>query len=112
MRNNIAVSKNFLLSEFECPCCGLAKIDSRVVNALQKLRDKIGVITVTSGCRCKKHNAEVGGVADSAHLYGRAVDIAVPAGQQTRIKKQALESGFEKVLCYPDREYIHMQINK
>lgn len=34
-----------------------------------------GPLLVTSGYRCKALNKAVGGVADSAHLYGYAADI-------------------------------------
>lgn len=87
-------------------------LDSRAAEALQKVRDKCGALTVTSGYRCSAHNKAVGGATDSAHMYGRAVDIAAPASQQERIKQIALAAGFDKVLCNPEREYIHMQINK
>ena len=34
-------------------------------------------IIISSGCRCTKHNREVGGVRNSKHLYGKAADIVV-----------------------------------
>jgi len=33
---------------------------------------------LTSAWRCDKHNKKVGGKPDSAHLYGKAVDIYAP----------------------------------
>jgi len=35
-------------------------------------------IMITSGYRCPQLNAAVGGVPDSAHVYGRAVDFIAP----------------------------------
>ena len=32
---------------------------------------------ITSGARCAKHNAAVGGAEDSMHLIGMAADVAV-----------------------------------
>ena len=33
--------------------------------------------TVVSGLRCQTHNANVGGVANSQHMYGEAVDLRI-----------------------------------
>lgn len=42
---------------------------------LQPIRDKFGIITVTSGYRSFMVNKLVNGVANSNHLYGCAADI-------------------------------------
>jgi uncharacterized protein YcbK (DUF882 family) len=34
-------------------------------------------ITPTSACRCAHHNALIGGVRDSQHVLGRAIDLPV-----------------------------------
>jgi len=71
------LTDNFYRDEFACPCCGSATIDNQFVKTLQRLRSAYGrAITITSGVRCTKHNAEVGGETFSAHLYGFAADIA------------------------------------
>lgn len=73
-----ALTKNFSLYEFECPCgCTAQMIDRELVEKMQILRDKLGKkIKVTSGYRCVKHNAskDVGGSKQSRHLYGIAAD--------------------------------------
>ena len=71
------LSRNFSRKEFTCPCgCGSSDVEPLLVATLQRLRDAAGKpITINSGVRCKKHNAQVGGVADSQHLRGRAADI-------------------------------------
>ena len=72
------LTKNFSRREFACHCCGEVKVDMRLVEALQKLRDLAGVpIRVVSGYRCPKHNAEVGGARNSYHLQGKAADIVI-----------------------------------
>lgn len=50
-----------------------------IVEFLQPLRDKLNKpIIITSGYRCDKLNSLVGGVNNSAHKKGSAVDIHVP----------------------------------
>jgi zinc D-Ala-D-Ala carboxypeptidase len=45
------------------------------VNALEPLRRRFGVLRITSGYRCPKVNALVGGAPTSQHLSGEAADI-------------------------------------
>lgn len=77
-----AITDNFRLSEFACKCgCGKHDIDPALVNMLQAIRDAMGEpVIVTSGCRCKEHNAKVGGVENSYHLKGLAADITCRSG--------------------------------
>lgn len=77
----------FKRSEFACKCGGKycngfpAEIDMRMVKIADEIRSRIGKpITVNSGLRCKTHNANVGGVSNSQHLYGTAADLGCPAG--------------------------------
>lgn len=75
---------NFTKTEFNCPCgCEMPPdIEAnvlRVVGELQKFRQHIGLpVKVTSGYRCKKHNASIPNAAKlSKHLTGEAADIKV-----------------------------------
>jgi len=76
------LSKNFNRSEFACrgeKCCGgSAPVDPVLVEALQDLRDRVKQpIHITSGFRCIKHNAAIGGAEDSQHTLGKAADVRV-----------------------------------
>ena len=74
------LSKNFRAWEFDCHCgrCRETLIDEKLVEGLQKIRDKFNLpVTIVSGYRCKSHNKRVGGVSKSQHLLGRAADIVV-----------------------------------
>lgn len=52
----------------------------------------------TSGHRCTKHNAAVGGHIDSAHLYGEAVDIFYQRESDCFLIVKALyAAGFERI---------------
>ena len=54
----------------------LANLKLLVVNCLQPIRDiLVRPLTVTSGFRCKELNAKIGGVKNSQHVKGQAVDI-------------------------------------
>ena len=49
-----------------------------VVETLQVLRSFTGrQVVVTSGCRCKNKNREVGGSKGSRHLEGKAADFYI-----------------------------------
>ena len=73
------LSKNFSAWEFRCPCgCGFDGVDPLLVQSLQELRDIIKrPIRINSGCRCPRHNQDVGGEIDSQHLLGKAADVVV-----------------------------------
>lgn len=77
----------FAREEFKCKCGGKycngypAEPDERMVRIADAIRKRIGKpITVNSGLRCKTHNANVGGVSNSQHLYGTAADLGCPSG--------------------------------
>ena len=70
------LTNNFKRSEFECACgCGFDTVDYQLVQTLQDLRDMIGSMRITSGCRCASHNAAVGGATTSQHVLARAADF-------------------------------------
>ena len=66
-----------------------------MVRVVDEIRHRAGVpITIVdsggSGVRCPEHNAEVGGVANSEHLYGRAADLhsQLPPAELRRIAEE------------------------
>jgi hypothetical protein len=68
---------------FKCPCqsdaCDAPPPSSMLIDKLEELRAKVGLpLRVTSGPRCVWYNGKVGGVKNSAHLTGTAVDLACP----------------------------------
>ena len=74
---NVQLSKNFHLREFECKCgkCPHTLVDTEHIKKLQELRDTIGPVNITSAYRCEAHNASVGGSSNSQHKLGTATDI-------------------------------------
>lgn len=86
----------FTRAEFRCTCprCGGFPVEPEetMVRVVDEIRHRAGVpVTIVdsggSGIRCPEHNAEVGGVANSEHLYGRAADLhsKLPPGELYRI---------------------------
>ena len=74
----------FRRKEFRCTCprCGGFPVEPEetMVRVVDEIRHRAGVpVTIVdsggSGVRCPEHNAEVGGVPNSEHLYGRAADL-------------------------------------
>ena len=73
------LSAHFKVREFACKD-GSDKvlIDDALVDLLEHIREVAGgAVTINSGYRSPEHNAAVGGVSTSQHLYGRAADIVV-----------------------------------
>lgn len=104
--------KHFKKEEFECKCgCGLNNINSALVLMLNDARERANVpFKINCGCRCQEHNKEVGGVKDSAHLDGFAVDISTPS-DSTRfaVVEALLNVGFKRVLLYGS--FVHADID-
>lgn len=74
--------KNFTRSEFACKCGGQycdgfpAEPAEKLVALLQKIRDHYGkAVHPVSGLRCERWNKIQGGVANSRHRLGQAVDF-------------------------------------
>lgn len=79
-------SEFFNREEFRCQCKGKycngfpEEPEEELVRVCNEIRRRLGVpveiVTAGgSGVRCLVHNANVGGVANSNHLYGKAADL-------------------------------------
>ena len=111
--NNIKISDNFNLKEFQCKCCGQVKIESKLLELLQKLRSQVGKpISVLSGYRCPNHNAEVGGAKESYHMKGMAVDIRIPNMSPGEVAKIAEQLGFNGIGLYDSFTHVDIRQQK
>ena len=110
------ITKNFSRWELECSCCGEHKIDLRLVDALQRLRDLVKVpIKVTSGYRCEHHNSAVGGSPKSQHLTGKAADIIIIGMNAETMYSNAcqIQRFFNGGIgTYPTKGFIHVDIRE
>jgi hypothetical protein len=83
------ISGHIMLSEYVCPCCGATPYDTEspahreLFEAYEDIRATLNrPLRITSGFRCPKHNADIGGEPLSIHLFGLALDIdAVDVGE-------------------------------
>lgn len=71
--------KNYFSAiEQSCRCCGTGKLAPDFLFKLNAAREIAGIpFVLNSAFRCPKHNKEVGGTENSAHLVGCAADIRI-----------------------------------
>jgi hypothetical protein len=116
---------NYDLKEFACKCgCGENRVSLVLVNKLQKARDFLGrPLPISSGCRCKKHNAAEGGSRTSSHLVlprngdqprCLAADIPVKSERDAFQKVRALiMAGFVRIgiRSKGNKKFIHVDVD-
>lgn len=103
----------FELSEFECPCCKKADMDSVLLGKLDHLRENFGQpLTINSGFRCKKHNAKLKESSpNSQHLLGKAADLSIvgmSSEEKHKLVSLAFESGFKGIGI--GKTFIHVDV--
>jgi uncharacterized protein YcbK (DUF882 family) len=98
------VTVNFKQEEFKCKCgCGEMNISNTIPLLCQLVRDKFRQpVTVVSGCRCEKHNTNVGGAKNSQHKPDdegmcHAVDLKVK-GVEPKIVYEFIDGLFPNSL--------------
>jgi hypothetical protein len=77
---------------------------------LDRAREYFGApITITSGYRSPEHNAEIGGVKDSAHTKGMAADLRRPADPEMceKLAWALGRAGFDRI----GRETRHYHVD-
>ena len=112
------VYPNFKQTEFNCRCgCGTNRISKELLDMLQYARKKAAIpFVITSGCRCPKHNSDIGTTATSDHIadennicYG--VDIACTVDRNRYVLITALKNaGFNRIGIA--RGFIHAGIGR
>jgi len=110
------LTKNFSTSEFRCKCCGGVVVNQQLVAMLQRMRDQLGrPMVITSGYRCLRHNALVGGVSDSYHMQGMAADVVYQGGLELlTLVQAAISAGFKRIGIYSigiyRRGFVHLDV--
>lgn len=104
--------KYFRKAEFACKCgCGASDMEEKLIKTADKVREHFGnAMTVSSGRRCTTHNARVGGVSNSRHLSGKAMDFCV-AGMSSSMVLTYVQKLPEIRYAYAiDSSFVHMDI--
>jgi hypothetical protein len=104
-------------SEFACHCGGKhcngfpAEPKEKLIRVADRARKALGgAATVSSGVRCSKHNSSVGGVSNSRHLSGKAMDFCI-AGKSAEQTLAYVQRQPEIRYAYAiDSTFVHMDI--
>jgi uncharacterized protein YcbK (DUF882 family) len=111
--NDIKISEDFRLSEFESKDNSSVKIFPELVRKVQKVRDLVGLpVRINSGYRTPERNAEVGGVPNSLHCQGRAVDISCAFVSLALLTVAAIMAGFPGVIVYSKYNFLHCDLRE
>lgn len=102
-------------NECVCPCgqCGgfPAEPNKNLILIANAIRDDAKTALITSSVvRCSTHNAEVGGVKNSAHLYGKAMDFRLQGKTASETLAYVKQHGDIKYCYAIDDSYVHMNV--
>lgn len=106
--------KYFKKSEFACKCGKYCngypdEMKKGVITVADRTREHFGsAAIVSSGLRCKQHNANVGGVANSRHLTGRAMDFCVRGKTSAQVLAYVQKQPEIRYAYAIDSQYVHM----
>jgi uncharacterized protein YcbK (DUF882 family) len=108
------ISEHFTAEERRCKCgkCdGAVTEDAELIRMLESARRQFGgAMTINSWCRCPAHNEAEGGKPDSAHLTGKAVDIACSNGaERWKIVTALIDTGFVRIGIA--KSFVHADID-
>lgn len=105
--------KYFKKSEFRCKCgCGSDDMNETLIRVADRVREHFGKpITVSSGRRCANHNARVGGVSNSRHLGGKAMDFSVSGKSASQVLEYVQKQPEIRYAYAIDSGYVHMDVN-
>ena len=109
----------FTREEFRCKCGGRycngypAEMQEAVVKIADAARAHFGrPAHVISGLRCRQWNAHEGGVANSQHMYGEAIDLRIDGvGSEELRQFVATQPGHRYSYCINSTN-VHFDINK
>lgn len=109
--------KHFKRIEFKCKCGNIycngypAEPQEKLVKVADRVREHFGATaTVSSGLRCTRHNANVGGVANSRHLSGKAMDFCISGKTAAQVLEYVQKQSEIRYSYAIDNRFVHMDI--
>jgi len=109
--------KYFDKSEFKCKCGGRYcngfpyNPKKKLVQTADRVREYFGSpAIISSGVRCEVHNANVGGVSNSLHMYGKAMDFCVSGKRAQEVLNYVLKQPEINYAYIIDANYVHIDI--
>lgn len=108
--------KYFTRDEFKCKCgkhCDgfPAEPKELLIRTADRVRAHFGAAAiVSSGVRCFTHNASVGGVSNSRHLSGKAMDFCVSGKTAAQVLAYVQQQPGIRYAYAIDRSYVHMDV--
>ena len=106
----------FSRKEFACKCgryCNgyPAQMQRGVVELADRARAELkGVGFISSGLRCRRHNADVGGVSDSRHLVGKAIALRIEGKSARQTLAWAQKQPEVRYAYAIDTSFVHIDI--
>ena len=108
--------RHFTRGEFACKCGGIcdgfpAEPEEKLVRIADGIREHFAApAIVTSGVRCSMHNANVGGVSNSRHLTGKAMDFSVRGKTAAQVLDYVKKQPEIRYAYAIDGRDVHMDI--
>jgi peptidoglycan hydrolase-like protein with peptidoglycan-binding domain len=109
--------KYFKRKEFKCRCGNVycngypAEMHETLIRVGDRVRGHFGATaTVSSGLRCKQHNANVGGVSNSRHLSGKAMDFCIKGKTSAQVLSYVKKQPEIRYAYAIDSQFVHMDI--
>ena len=105
----------FRREEFRCRCGKCGGFPAEPQEALVRLADRVRAnfgapVTVSSGVRCPRHNQAVGGVSNSRHLSGQAMDFSVRGVSAAKVLSYVQALPGVRYAYAIDSNFVHMEI--
>ena len=111
--------KHFKREEFKCKCGGRycngypAEMQQAVVKIADAAREHFGKPAhVVSGLRCERWNKHEGGVANSQHMYGEAIDLRIDGVDSETLRQFVSSQPGHRYSYRINSTNVHFDINK
>ena len=108
------ITDNFKVREFACKDgSNTILIDDKLAVLLQNIREHFGKpVIINSAYRTEEHNENVGGAANSYHLYGKAADIQIKGVSPEEIAQYAESLGVKGIGLYGTFVHVDTRTSK